>query len=57
MKECFNKFDSNGDGYISMMEFVEVKTAFERKNEEKIPLLRLKILDIGRTERNHSVLM
>ena len=40
-----------------MMEFVEVKTAFERKNEEKIPLLRLKILEIGRTERNHSVLM
>ena len=38
MKECFNNFDSNGDGYISMMEFVEVKTAFERKNEEKIPL-------------------
>ena len=24
MKECFNGFDKNGDGYISMMEFVEV---------------------------------
>ena len=34
VKECFNNFDNNGDGYISMMEFVEV-TAFERKTTRK----------------------
>jgi len=35
VKECFNGFDKNGDGYISMMEFVEGMTKNRDFTEEQ----------------------
>jgi len=35
VKECFNNFDNNGDGYISMMEFVEGMTKNRDFTEEQ----------------------